>query len=166
MLAPRPWGLSLLKIRCHKHLLDDLILVIVLCVPHDLDDFIGRVLCLADASLGLGRVFFFFVVLYLHLGGAGTRIGTRAGRTLGAIATKMSLLAAGETLACLHKLRSFVCGDLPSPDAIDFHRVRVLRLWPVLDLRLFAYLARMCHRLALSAVSSHVSVSLLILGSV
>jgi hypothetical protein len=36
----------------------------------------------------------------------------------------------------------------------------------VLDLRLFAYFARMCHRLASSAVSSHVLVSLLILGSV
>jgi hypothetical protein len=36
----------------------------------------------------------------------------------------------------------------------------------VLDLRLFAYFARMCHRLALSAVSSHVLVLLLILGSV
>jgi hypothetical protein len=35
-----------------------------------------------------------------------------------------------------------------------------------LDLRLFAYFARMCRRLALSAVSSHVLVSLLILGSV
>jgi hypothetical protein len=74
MLAPRPWGLSLLKIRHHKHLLDDLILVIVLCVPHDLDNFVGRVLGLADTSLGLGRVFFFVIVLYLHLRGAGTRI--------------------------------------------------------------------------------------------
>jgi hypothetical protein len=36
----------------------------------------------------------------------------------------------------------------------------------VLDLWLFAYFARMCHRLALSAVSCHVSVSLCILGSV
>jgi hypothetical protein len=36
----------------------------------------------------------------------------------------------------------------------------------VLDLRLFAYFARMCRRLALSAVSSHVLVLLLILGSV
>jgi hypothetical protein len=36
----------------------------------------------------------------------------------------------------------------------------------VLDLRLFAYLAHMCRRLALSAVSSHVLVSLLILGPV
>jgi hypothetical protein len=36
----------------------------------------------------------------------------------------------------------------------------------VLDLRLFAYFAHMCHRLASSAVSSHVLVSLLILGSV
>jgi hypothetical protein len=36
----------------------------------------------------------------------------------------------------------------------------------VLNLRLFAYFARMCHHLALSAVSSHVSVPLLILGSV
>jgi hypothetical protein len=102
MLAPRPWGLSLLKIRRHKHLLDDLILVIVLGVPHDLDDFIGRVLCLADASLGLGRVFFLVIVLYLHLRGAGACIGTRAGRTLGAIVTEMSLLAAGETLACCY----------------------------------------------------------------
>jgi hypothetical protein len=36
----------------------------------------------------------------------------------------------------------------------------------VLDLQLFTYLARMCRRLASSAVSSHVYVSLLILGSV
>jgi hypothetical protein len=130
MLAPRPWGLSLSKIRRHKHLLDDLILVIVLCVPHDLDDFIGRVFCLADTSLGLGRVFFLVIVLYLHLRGASARTGARAGRMLGAIATEMSLLSAGETLACLHKLRPFVRGDLPSPDAINFHRVRVLRLRP------------------------------------
>jgi hypothetical protein len=82
MLAPRPWGLSLLKIRCHKHLLDDLILIFVLCVPHDLDDFIGQVLRLANASLGLGCVFFFIVVLYLHLRGAGVRVGTRSGRTV------------------------------------------------------------------------------------
>jgi hypothetical protein len=115
MLAPRPWGLSLLKIRRHKHLLNDFVLILVLGVPHDLDDFIGRVLRLANASLGLGRVLFFVVVLYLHLRGAGTRIGTRAGRTLGAIATEMSLFAAGETLACLHELRSFVRGDLPGP---------------------------------------------------
>jgi hypothetical protein len=130
MLAPRPWGLSLSKIPRHKHLLDDLILIIVLCVPHDLDDFIGRVFCLADTSLGLGRVFFLIVVLYLHLRGASTRIGARAGQTLGAIVTEMSLLSAGETLACLHKLHPFVCGDLPSPDTIDFHRIRVLRLRP------------------------------------
>jgi hypothetical protein len=38
----------------------------------------------------------------------------------------MSLFAAGETLACLHEFRSFVCGDLPSPNAIDFHCIRVL----------------------------------------
>jgi hypothetical protein len=74
MLAPRPWGLSLSKIRRHKHLLDDLILVIVLCVPHNLDNFIGRVLGLAGASLDLGHVFFLIVILYLYLGGAGTRI--------------------------------------------------------------------------------------------
>jgi hypothetical protein len=36
----------------------------------------------------------------------------------------------------------------------------------VLDLLLFAYFARMCHRLASSAVSSHVLVLLLILGLV
>jgi hypothetical protein len=36
----------------------------------------------------------------------------------------------------------------------------------VLDLRLVAYFAHMCRRLASSAVSSHVLVSLLILGSV
>jgi hypothetical protein len=36
----------------------------------------------------------------------------------------------------------------------------------VLDLRLVAYFARMCRHLALSVVSSHVFVSLLILGSV
>jgi hypothetical protein len=129
MLAPRPWGLSLLKIRRHKHLLDHLILVVILCVPHDFDNFIGRVLGLAYVSLGLGRVFFFIVVLHLYLRGASTCVGTRAGRTLGAIVTKMSLLVAGETLACLHKLRSLVRGDLPSPYTIDFHRVRVLRFW-------------------------------------
>jgi hypothetical protein len=89
MLAPRPWGLSLLKIRRHKHLLDDLILVLVLCVPHDFDDFVGRVLRLADASLGLGRVFFLILVLHFYLRGAGPRIGTRSGRTLGAIATEI-----------------------------------------------------------------------------
>jgi hypothetical protein len=113
MLAPRLWGLSLLKIRHHKHLLDDLVLVIVLHVPHDLDNFIGRVLGLADASLGLGRVLFLVLVLYLHLRGAGTRVGARAGQTLRAIATEMSLFATGETLACLHELCSFVRGDLP-----------------------------------------------------
>jgi hypothetical protein len=36
----------------------------------------------------------------------------------------------------------------------------------VSDSELLAYFARMCHRLASSAVSSHVLVSLLILGSV
>jgi hypothetical protein len=36
----------------------------------------------------------------------------------------------------------------------------------VLDLMIIAYFAHMCHRLASSAVSSHVLVSLLILGSV
>jgi hypothetical protein len=36
----------------------------------------------------------------------------------------------------------------------------------VLDLPLFAYFTRMCHCLASSAVSSHVLVLLLILGSV
>jgi hypothetical protein len=36
----------------------------------------------------------------------------------------------------------------------------------VLDLRLSAYFAHMCRRLASSAVSSHVPVSLLILGLV
>jgi hypothetical protein len=128
MLAPRPWGLSLLKIRRHKHLLDDLILVIVFRVPHDLNDFIGRVLGLADASLDLGRVFFLIVVLYLYLRGAGAHIGARAGRMLRAITTEMSLFAAGETLACLHELRSFVRGDLPSFDTIDFHRVGIPRL--------------------------------------
>jgi hypothetical protein len=142
MLTPRLWGLSLSKIRRHKHLLDDLILVIILCIPHDLDDFIGRVLCLANASLGLGRVVFFVVVFYLHLRGTGTRIGMQAGRTLGTIATKMSLFAAGETtLACLHKLRPFIRGDLPSPDAIDFHRVRVLWLRPQGLLPLFLAVA-------------------------
>jgi hypothetical protein len=99
MLAPRPWGLSLLKIRHHEHLLNDFVLVIVVRIPHDLDNFIGRVLGLADASLGLGYVLFLVVVLYLYLRGAGARIGAWAGRTLGAIATKMSLFAAGETLA-------------------------------------------------------------------
>jgi hypothetical protein len=79
MLAPRPWGLSLLKIRRHKHLLDDLILVIVLCIPHDFDDFIGRVLGFANTSLGLGHVFFLIVVLYLYLRGAGACVGTNAG---------------------------------------------------------------------------------------
>jgi hypothetical protein len=130
MLAPRSWGLSLLKIRCHKHLLDDLILVIVLCVPHNLDDFIGRILGLAGASLDLGRIFFLVVILYLYLRGAGTRIGARAGRTLRAIMTEVSLFAEGETLACLHELRSFIRGDLPSSDTIDFHCVRILRLRP------------------------------------
>jgi hypothetical protein len=91
MLAPRPWGLSLLKIRRHKHLLDDLVLVIVLCVPHDLDDFIGRVIGLADASLGLGRVFFLVIILYFYLRGAGMHIGAQAGRTLRAIATEVSV---------------------------------------------------------------------------
>jgi hypothetical protein len=130
MLAPRPWGLSLLKIRRHKHLLDDLILVIVLCVPHNLNDFIGQVLGLASASLDLGHIFFLVVILYLYLRGAGTRIGARAGRMLRAIATEVSLFAAGETLACFHELCSFVCGDLPSLDAIDFHRVGIPQLWP------------------------------------
>jgi hypothetical protein len=124
MLAPRPWGLSLSKIRRHKHLLDNFVFILVLCVPHNLDDFIGRVLRLANASRGLS----FVVILYPHLRGAGMCIGTRSGRTLGAIATEMSLFAAGETLACLHKLRSFVRGDLPGPDAVDLHRVRVLCL--------------------------------------
>jgi hypothetical protein len=101
MLAPRPWGLSLSKIRRHEHLLNDLVLILVLRVPHDLDDFVGGVFGLADVGLGLGRVFFFVIVLYLYLRGAGARIGTRLERTLGAIATEMSLFAAGETLALL-----------------------------------------------------------------
>jgi hypothetical protein len=137
MLAPRPWGLSLLKIRRHKHLLDDLILVIVLCVPHNFDDFIGRVLGLAGVSLDLGRIFFLIVVLYLYLRGAGTCIGARAGQMLRAIATEMSLFAAGETLACLHELRSFVRGDLPSFDVIDFYCVGIPRLRPQSLLPLF-----------------------------
>jgi hypothetical protein len=137
MLTPRPWGLSLLKIRRHEHLLNDLILVIVLRVPHDLDNFIGRVLGLADVSLGLGYVLFLVVVLYLYLRGAGIRIGARAGRTLGAIATKMSLFVAGETLACLHEFRSFVRGDLPSFNTIYFHCIEIPRLWSKSLLTLF-----------------------------
>jgi hypothetical protein len=137
MLAPRPWGLSLLKIRRHKHLLNDFVFVIVLCIPHNLDDFISRVLGPANVSFGLGRIFFLVVVLYFYLRGAGVRIGAWAGRTLRAIATEMSLFTAGETLACLHELRPFVHGDLPSPDTINFHHIRVFQLRPQSLLPLF-----------------------------
>jgi hypothetical protein len=129
MLAPRPWGLSLLKIRRHKHLLNDFVLIVVLRIPHDLDDFIGQVLGLADASLGLRRVLSFVIVLYLYLRGAGAHIGAQAGRTLGTIVTKVSLFATGKALACLHEVRSLICSNLPGSDTVYLHRVGVLRFW-------------------------------------
>ena len=101
MLAPRPWGLSLLKIRRHKHLLYYLIFIIIFCVLHYLDDFIGGVLHFGGPAFGRWcRLFVVTVTLcFSGLRRASSRIDLWSGGFLRAIATEMSLLFTGETLS-------------------------------------------------------------------
>ena len=56
MLLPRLSGLSLSKILCHEHLLDNLILVLIISVPHYINDVISGEL---DLHWSRGGVFLF-----------------------------------------------------------------------------------------------------------
>ena len=66
MLLPRLSGLSPSKILHHKHLLDNLILVFIVSIPHDIDDVISGKLDLCWSGGG--------VFLFLNLGSARPRV--------------------------------------------------------------------------------------------
>ena len=115
MLLPRPSGSSLSKILRHKHLLNHLVLVFVVSVPHNIDDVIS-------GEFGL-RWFRGRVVLFLDL--RRVRSGVVSWNSSGTIAAQMSHLFTSKTLPCFHQFCPFFRRELSGSSPIHIHCVGV-----------------------------------------
>jgi hypothetical protein len=116
--------LSLRKILAlHEHLLDDLVLIPIVGILHDLDDFISRVLGFTCSYR------WFFVLNSCTAGLSGTSSGN-IWDLLRAILTEMPLLFTCKAFSSLHEFGSFIGGNLPGSDTVGrgIHGIWILSL--------------------------------------